>query len=979
MLDAGRRPVALLALSALIALMFIGATVPTANAESLSLDGQWEIVFDPANEGREARWFEDEVFTGLDTRRGITVPSAWELIEEDYEGVAFYRKAFEVPAEWKDHVVRLQFGAVNYICEVWLNGEAVGVHEGGFTPFEFRVDRVLKPGEANVLLLRVVGPIFFGDKKVDGIGKLETPQWRGGITGGVWQSVRLAATGPVYVEDVFLKPALDGSVELEVELNHTGIAKTGATVTFTVVPRDEPDRVAASFEKAVDLRPGKNQHSWSSRVPDARHWSPDDPCLYEGRLTVEVEGAGSDRWTHRFGFREFTIEDKQFVLNGKPIYLKAAFFEGLYPNGIASPDSEEMARREIRLAKEAGFNMIRPWRRPPAPMWLDLADEMGVLVVGSPALECMALPLSTPSLPARVENEIRQSVLRDRNRTSVVQWELFNELHRPVLMQMMRPMALMTRDLDPTRLILDESGGWAYGANIYLPYEHEPTKFNDIHVYSGPFVDEGRYDGYLSIGMTDEEKEAVGFKGWTPGRNVVPGLMSYVSELGYGSLPNLPVVNARFREEGNPLTPAYRFHHRVEADQVRVLAESGFGYLYPDSEAFFLEQQSIHGAANKRMIEAVRANPRVKGYCIHALVAGDWILGAGLLDIWRQPKTDAYTSTKAANQPRIVSIRVLPRNVYAEKGARLTVTGINELEAVKASVEVEVASATGERVFVEHVSSEWTSGISSLFEKAIDTAALRGAYTVVVKSRDDEGRILTENALEFDVFQEDQLTVPARPVAVLDLDSSLKPHLEGMGIEYTEFDASTPMGVPVFVTSVKPEEGAETERFQALERWIESGGTAVYISGPGVHFDGSHTAFQVRSAAVPFSANVEHAQGLWSSVQHLVKAHPVFDGLPADGAMREVYENVRAGETLRNLSGEAIVASVGLPWYVEGELSGHELQYRGPGDSWWGTDLGVVHVGKGRCVVSMLRIVENLGRDPVADRLFYNLVSYASQ
>jgi hypothetical protein len=95
--------------------------------------------------------------------------------------------------------------------------------------------------------------------------------------------------------------------------------------------------------------------------------------------------------------------------------------------------------------------------------------------------------------------------------------------------------------------------------------------------------------------------------------------------------------------------------------------------------------------------------------------------------------------------------------------------------------------------------------------------------------------------------------------------------------------------------------------------------------------------------------------------------------------MREVYENVRAGETLRNLGGEAIVASVGLPWYVEGELSGHELQYRGPGESWWGTDLGVVHVGKGRCVVSMLRIVENLGRDPVADRLFYNLVSYASE
>jgi hypothetical protein len=962
------------AFQALTLLLFVGAMASTARAEVLSLDGQWEIAFDPANEGREARWFEDEVFTGLDARRAITVPSAWELIEEDYEGVAFYRKAFDVPADWKDHVVRLQFGAVNYICEVWLNGEAVGVHEGGFTPFEFRVDRVLKPGEANVLLLRVMGPIFFGDQKVDGIGRLETPQWRGGISGGVWQSVQLYSTGPTYVEDVYLKPDLDGSVELEVELNHTGITGTEATVEFTIVPRDEPSKVVASFEQTLVLRPGKNQQAWTTVIPEARLWSPEDPFLYEGRLTVEIGGDPSDQWTHRFGLREFTIEDKTFVLNGKPIYLKAAFFEGLYPNGIASPDSEEMARKEIRLAQEAGFNMIRPWRRPPAPMWLDLADEMGVLVVGSPALECMALPLSTPYLPVRVENEIREAVLRDRNRTSVVQWELFNELHRPILMQMMRPMALMTRDLDPTRLILDESGGWAYGANIYLPYEHEPTQFNDIHWYSGPFVDEGRYDGYLSIGMTDEEKEAFGFRGRTPGRNVVPGLMSYVSELGYGSLPNLPAVNARFREEGNPLTPAYRYHHRVEADQARVLADSGFGYLYPDPEAFFLEQQSIHGAANKRMIEAVRANPRVKGYCIHALAAGDWILGAGLLDIWREPKTDAYTSTKAANQPRIVSIRVLPRNVYAEEGARLTVTGINELEAVRARLEVGVVSAAGEKVFSEAVSPEWTSGVSSLFGKTMDTAGMRGAYTVVVKAKDDEGRVITENAFEFDVFQQDQLVVPARPVAVLDLDNSLKPHLDRMGVAYAEFDGATPAEVPVFVTSVKPEAGPETERFRDLEGWIKAGGTAVYISGTGVRFDRARSN-QIRSVAVPFSADVEHGQGLWSCIPHLVKEHPIFAGLPVDGAMREIYENVWATQTLRNLGGETIVAAVGFQWFSHD----HKLHYRGPGGSWWGADLGVVHVGKGRAVVSMMRIVENLGRDPVADRLFYNLVSYVSQ
>jgi hypothetical protein len=134
------------ALPTLMVLLLMGAIAPTANAEVVSLDGRLEIVFDPANEGREGRWFEDDVFTGLDARRAIAVPGAWELIEEDYEDVAFYRKAFEVPADWKGQVVRLQFGAVNYICEVWLNGEAVGAHEGGFTPFEYRVEHSLFAG-----------------------------------------------------------------------------------------------------------------------------------------------------------------------------------------------------------------------------------------------------------------------------------------------------------------------------------------------------------------------------------------------------------------------------------------------------------------------------------------------------------------------------------------------------------------------------------------------------------------------------------------------------------------------------------------------------------------------------------------------------------------------------------------------------------------------------------------------------------------
>ena len=101
-----------------------------------SLDGTWNIIFDHENKGLEALWHRDELFSTHENIRQIQVPSCWELTEKDYEGVAFYRCPFQVPPGWKGKVVRLQFDAVNFRSEVWLNDQAVGVHEGGFTPFD---------------------------------------------------------------------------------------------------------------------------------------------------------------------------------------------------------------------------------------------------------------------------------------------------------------------------------------------------------------------------------------------------------------------------------------------------------------------------------------------------------------------------------------------------------------------------------------------------------------------------------------------------------------------------------------------------------------------------------------------------------------------------------------------------------------------------------------------------------------------------
>jgi beta-galactosidase/beta-glucuronidase len=134
-------------LFALVVSACLSAQDKDANAavrQYLSLDGAWEVVFDTQNRGRAAGWHQEELFVSRDDRREIRVPSCWEEIEEDYEGVAFYGRHFTVPRDWQGKTVRLQFDAVNYVAEVWLNDHVLGRHEGGYGPFEFRVDDLLE-------------------------------------------------------------------------------------------------------------------------------------------------------------------------------------------------------------------------------------------------------------------------------------------------------------------------------------------------------------------------------------------------------------------------------------------------------------------------------------------------------------------------------------------------------------------------------------------------------------------------------------------------------------------------------------------------------------------------------------------------------------------------------------------------------------------------------------------------------------------
>lgn len=954
----------------------------TASESALSLNGEWDIIFDDANEGIVKQWYLDVNFDKQNHKK-ISVPSCWETLEKNYEGAGIYRTKFKVPENWKDRIVQLNFEAVNYKTEVWLNDQVVGFHEGGYTPFNFRIDKLVKVGEENTLIIRVISPIILTDKYIDGLGRQEVPMWRGAINGGIWQSVSIQAKGNIGVKDVFIEPMIkSNSAVFNIDLENSTSREENVDVIVRVL-NTEGSEVASLTEQLISY-PGQNSLQPRLDIPNAIYWSTKNPYLYKAEVSVAKNGVVSDKWSHRFGMREFTVVDDQFYLNGESIFLKAAFFEGLYPVGLAYPDSREMAIKEIQLAKEAGFNMIRPWRKPAPKMWLDLCDEMGMLTVGSLVIECMYRPISTPRLPFVVENELRKTILTNRNRTCIVQWELFNEINRPILAQMLNSMSVLARKLDPTRMILDESGGWGEGANLYLPYERTPKRFNDIHHYSGSQVDEAEFDGYLAMARTEEEKHKLGLDGAKSfGRNVVPGMMTYVSELGYGSTPDLSLNIKEFDAKGNPIVAPSIYHKELHEGYITALKNSGFDHIYPNMQDFYLEQQKMHGIANKRMVEASRLNSVVKGYCVHALVAGDWVIGAGLLDLWRNPKGPVYDMTKEANQEQIAPIRILPRNVYAEKGARLQVQGVSELASEDVHVLVRILSESGEEVFAKEFDTEFSQGISTFLSTQMDTRKLSGTYKVKVLIKNAQGKVLVENAQSFDVFSEEQIELPENKIAVIDFDQNLSKFLREKGVDFIPFDPALDKDIPVFVGKSKVKDEQYLKAVENLRKYASEGGFVVFLEVLGESVSGpEETEILMESGTddLPLGAKMFDTwstRGGWAAKSHIVSKHEIFKGLPTEMIMHGVYENVHPTAAMAKQEGDYIAGLIGYDHFPDKDRM--RRHYIGPGEVWWAADMLETPFGKGKMLLSTMRIIEFLGMDPVADKLLYNMMIYTSK
>jgi len=725
-----------------------------------------------------------------------------------------------------------------------------------------------------------------------------------------------------------------------------------------------------NVRRQVSLRPGHNRIEAEIPIPNPKLWTPATPSLYTLQSRLSVGDGKTDQVTERFGMREFTVRDGNYNLNGKKILIKASFWEGFYPNTLAFPPNRDIVRREVLLAKEAGFNVLRLWRKPPVPMILDVADEMGIMIIDAPPIECMDFwPQLAPETEHRIAIEVSELVHRDRNHPSVICWEVFNEVARSGIARLKQTMSLLARDTDPTRIVVDESGGWAGGAHAYLPYSYESQPINEIHSYRPSPVDPQTYQSYLGLGRPGFDTSSLA---QSRSKMRAPDGIIFISEVGYGGLPDLPANVAQYQREGNPLTPDYRSHVSLLAGIGKAMSEMKWSEIFPDVSALCRASQRVQAEGNRLQLEALRLNPRINGYCVHAFTDGDWVLGAGLLDQFRNPKL-TYESIKKVQTPLYVAVRVNPSNVREGEKGTLLIDSVNDRAPARGRIEWEIVGP-GDRVLL-HDSKTVTigAGVTNLLEAPLPALAVSGTHIARVRFVPESGAPF-ENQRDFFYLAKKDLAAPDVAFALDDPKHEITPFLEARGIRYRQFSGNESDLPPVVVATDAPKDGA------ALLAYIARGGVAVFLKPPAIPFEASGSAATkpankwLGDGGFPLKLWYAAARGNWVPVNHGIRKHPIFDGLPSSDFMGQVYLNVCANQTLVGANVPPIVGSLSI------KIDNHSIDrnYLGLNEVWWGADLAAVPHGKGQMLLSTLRLKENLKTDPVAEKLLYNMIRWAS-
>lgn len=403
-----------------------------------NLNGRWQFAAAGAGE-------RPPVGKNLPERILVPYPVESQLSGlQRHEDRMWYRRTFTVPADWRigsAKRLKLNFGAVDWRTEVYVNGTKVTEHTGGYDKFSADITDALKPGRTQELIVGVYDPTDaangenppLGKQRLDPSGIWYTP------SSGIWQTVWMEPVATDHVDGLRLTPDVDAG-------------------TLTVEPQGVRDGVpvmvtAYDGRRKVATASGRTGRPLTLTIPDPHLWSPDDPFLYDLKVTL-----GDDRVGSYFGMRSIAVEKvngvPRTVLNGEPIFMMATLDQGFWPDGLHTAPTDDALAHDLKAHKELGFNSVRKHIKVEPDRWFYWADRLGLLVwQDMPAMTAGVNP--SAEARAQYEREMQQMIDEHISSPSVVMWVTFNEGWGQYDIGRIAEQA---KAWDPTRLVNNQSG-----------------------------------------------------------------------------------------------------------------------------------------------------------------------------------------------------------------------------------------------------------------------------------------------------------------------------------------------------------------------------------------------------------------------------------------------------------------------------------------------------------------------------------------
>lgn len=493
--------------------------------QTTSLNGQWRTIIDPFENGyysyrytvRDDGYFRNQkprdksdlVEYDFDRSPTLAVPGDWNSQRPElffYEGTLWYKRDFDYHLPGGRRLF-LHFGAANYHSMVWLNGEELGEHTGGFTPFQFEITDALQAGN-NTLVVKVDNV-----RRREGVPTLNADWWN---YGGLTRRVLLVETPATLIRDAWL------------QLDPTRPDRAIGEVFLDGPDRGQPVTVAIEGTGiAATVRPDGAGRAALDLPAPPRRWSPGDPHTY--RVTFRT---ATDTLHDTVGFRTITTQGTDILLNGEPVFLRGISIHEESPLRAGRAATREDAAVLLQWAEELGCNFVRLAHYPHNEFMIREAERRGILV-WSEIPVYWTIRWDNPDTYALAEHQLTRMIARDRNRAAVIIWSVANETPRsPERLDFLSRLIERARALDPTRLI---------SAATEVSYAGDSLKLDDPLGDHLDVIGANEYMGWYGGAL-----DAIGERTWSS-RFDKPLV---ISEFGAGALQGLRgETGARWTED----------------------------------------------------------------------------------------------------------------------------------------------------------------------------------------------------------------------------------------------------------------------------------------------------------------------------------------------------------------------------------------------------------------------------------------------